>query len=157
MQPISNELINGLHNLGIFQNVVIYKYFRLLKNRKLYVSKMYQRNLKNHSYIVQYVKDNRKQLGSISYFIKITNCNCVRKPCRCNENHYVVMEKIVTDDILMIQGNNFMYDSNTFLHKCHVTNNIVLIPVNNITTICVLMNINNQMYMGIPVNQQELE
>lgn len=117
---------------------------------------MYQRDLKNHSYIVQYVNDNRKQLGSIS-FIKITNCNCVRKPCRCNENHYVVMKKIVTDNILMIQGNNVMYDSNTFLHKCHVTNNIVLIPVNNITTICVLMNINNQMYVGIPVNQQELK
>lgn len=157
VQPIPNELINGLHNLGIFQNIVIYKYSRLLKNRKLYVSKMYQRDLKSHSYIVQYVNDNQLQLGSISYFIKITNCNCIRKPCKCNGNHYVVMEKIVTDNILIIQGDNFMYDSNTFLHKCHVTNNIVLIPVNNITTIFVLMNINNQMYVGIPVNQQELE
>jgi len=118
---------------------------------------MYERDLKSHSYIVQYKNDNELQLGSISYFIKITSCICVRKSCRCNGNHYVVIQKIVTDNILFIQGNNFIYDSNTFLHKCHTTNNIVLLPVNNITTICVLININNQMYVGIPVNQQEFE
>jgi len=132
IQPIPNYLIYELHNLRIFQNAVVYKYFRLLKNGKLFVSKMYERDLKSHSYIVQYINDNQLQLGSISYFIKITSCNCIRKSCRCNGNHYAVIPKIITDNILFIQGNNFIYDSNTFLHKCHITNNIVLIPVNNI-------------------------
>lgn len=156
MPLIPNDLINVLRNIQIPENVIIHKYFRLLQNGKLYISQSYQRNLETQSYIIQYIDNDQFQLGSIIYFIKISNCNC-RRLCRCNGDHYAIIKKIVTDNLLSIQGDNFIYDSDTFLHKCRIQVNIELLPIGSIVTPCVHMIINNEMYVGIPVNQQELE
>jgi len=35
------------------------------------------------------------------------------------KNHFALIQKIITDDVFFIQADNFIYNSNTFLQKCH--------------------------------------
>lgn len=74
-QRITDIVKNALDNSGIlYDEFLIYHYFKLLYNNKLYVSKMYNRTLQSESSVVQFFHNNEERLGFIHLFIKLSNC-----------------------------------------------------------------------------------
>ena len=73
-------------------------------------------------------------------------------------NHYAIIREINSQSFFNAQGNNNVaYDSRTFLHKCNLVNNVIAISVEALTAVCIYMNIADQIYVGLPVNQKERE
>ncbi|XP_066584839.1 uncharacterized protein [Prorops nasuta] len=158
LNPVPNTLARIIFSTLHIYNFKVYKYFRLLKDSILFVSKMYPRHLKTTSYAIQIKANGELQLGLILYFIKISNCNCAQQSCKCIGDHYALIQKVSTVDVFAVSGYRFNYNSINFLHECHAEiNNYTLIPVQNIFKLCILLNIEDKMYIGITMNEYELE
>lgn len=57
-----------------------------------------------------------------------------------------------------MQGDHrIIADINFFLQNCHTIDNCLAIPIENLKYVCVYIKIDDQMYIGIPINQTELE
>ncbi|KYN27887.1 hypothetical protein ALC57_02710 [Trachymyrmex cornetzi] len=87
----------------------------------------------------------------------IPNCNEQFCQCEHREKHYAIVQQIITDVAFVARGDNFIADTNFFLRKCYKTENCIAIPIETLKYICIFMKIDEQMYVGIPVNQKELE
>lgn len=146
------------NNLSV-DNIVIQQYFRLLKNNKLYVSKMYKSdNLQTQSSVVQYTQRGQDKFGRIYYFMKVLDCACGQAACNCARRHYAVIREIISDSVFVARGNRFTQNSRSFLHKCHETNIVNVVSVNDLVTPCFYMKFtNDQAYVSLPVNKKELE
>ena len=154
-----------IYNLGNPQNFQALTYSRLLKNGTLYVTETYQQNLTTYSSAVQYVHNLEPKLGILYTFIRLKNCDCALRGCQCAANHYAILGEINNQIFFNEQGNNDVaYDSRTFLHKCNLVNNfkvtclircIIAISVGTLTAVCIYINIADQIYVRLPVNQKE--
>ena len=153
-----NIVRRACQNSNIRVNGFMWQYFRLLKKGILYVAETYPRVLQTKSDIVQYHDGNQSLLGSVAYFIKIVpRCDCMRTVCECMGTHYSIVGKIVTDGFFTAIGRNCTQNTSSFLRRCHVTNNTFAIAVENLDTVCVHVDIDNEMFVGIKVNTKELE
>ncbi|CAD6229384.1 GSCOCG00006565001-RA-CDS, partial [Cotesia congregata] len=78
-------LHRAVHHLLAIRNIK--KYYRLLKDGKLYISDQYSRDLKTISSDVQYIDNTgTPRFGRIYCFTKITECECLTA-CDCNGIH----------------------------------------------------------------------
>lgn len=157
---LPNIIITAMHNSRIPETVSWWQYFRLLKNGYLYVSQMYKADLQTESSVVQYVNnEGQTHHAKVQCFIKTIHQNCNEQLCQCEhrEKHYAIIQKIATDNAFVIRGDNNTADTNFFLQKCHETDNFIAIQVETLKCVCVYMKIDNQMYIGMPINQKELE
>ncbi|CAD6223282.1 GSCOCG00011739001-RA-CDS, partial [Cotesia congregata] len=78
-------LHRAVHHLLPIRNIK--KYYRLLKDGKLYISDQYSRDLKTISSDVQYIDNTGTPcFGRIYCFTKITECKCLTA-CHCNGIH----------------------------------------------------------------------
>nr|XP_012234439.1 PREDICTED: uncharacterized protein LOC105679152 [Linepithema humile] len=160
LQRLPNIITTAMCNSRIPETVSWWQYFRLLKNSYLYVSQMYKTDLQTESSIIQYVNnEDQTHHAEIQCFIKTIHQNCNEQFCQCEhrERHYAIAQQISTDDAFLVRGDYNVADTNFFLHKCHKTDNFTAIPIEKLKCVCVYMKIDNQMYIGIPINQKELE
>ena len=44
-----------------------------------------------------------------------------------------------------------------FLQKRHLVDNVTIIPVASLITVCIYNNIDNELYIALPVNDKEIE
>jgi len=155
---VPDLIFQAFKNEGYQQNGVFLQYSRLLKNNKLYISKSYPRTLQTESYLTKYCEaDGNWSLGAIDSFIKfIPQCNC-QGNCRCIATHSAIIYKIVTENIFIVRGDKYMNNTSSFLHKCRLTDEVKAIQIESLDSVCVNINIENRMYVGIPVNEQDLE
>lgn len=135
------------------------QYCRLLKNGLIYVAEAYPRNLATKSDVVKYNDNNTVKLGLIHCFVKIIaiNCECMQPECKCIGLHYAIVKEISTDRVFHAIGQNYRQSTHNFLRQCHLTNNVAAVAVENLAGVCVHINIDNVMYIGLPVNTKELE
>lgn len=45
----------------------------------------------------------------------------------------------------------------SFLLKYFITDNYIAVPITSLQTVCIYMNINNEVYIGLPINNKERE
>ena len=154
-----NIVTIALRNSNVRVNdAVLWRYFRLLKNRLLYVAEMYPKNLQTKSDVAVYISNGTMQLGLIHCFMKIVQrCECIQQECECVCTHYAVVEEIVSDKVFDAIGNNYVQNTHNFLRQCHLTGNMSVIPIENLKSVCFHMLIDGVMYVGIPINNKELE
>ena len=152
-------IINAFANSNIrVDNAVFHKYFRLLKYGQLYVSKMYAKNLQTESFAVEFRDGVQSELGFIYCFVKMFRCTCHEEECVCTDQHFAILQKITPYSVFVAEGdNNIRYNTAKFLRKCHKTNQIYAISIDRLTKVCVRMNVNNCLYIAIPINNEELE
>lgn len=149
-----------MQNNGIIgNNLKIWEYLRLLKNKKLYVSDMYRRALQTQSSVVLFHDEhNVNKFGLIHSFLKILNCNCGQvRNCNCAVNHFAIVSEFQTRSTFVAEGDGVRYSSAKFMYKCDPRNILTAVPVQNIVQLCVYMNIDDQMYVAVPINDKELE
>lgn len=151
---ITNALNEGRINII---GVQLWQFLRLLKKDKLYVSEQYTRTMKTSTSVVKYHDEELIKNGSIWCFIKYFNCRCMLDDCHCEFEYFAIIREFITDDVYVAEGDNFIYDSSSFLHKCHETGNAKAISIDNIITPCIYMNLNDQKYVATPMNTKELE
>jgi len=75
------------------QNVFLFQ--RLLYNKTLYCSEVYNISMKTKSFCVKYRVNARDHIGLIQCFVKISNCNCQRL-CECASKIYALVKKCAT-------------------------------------------------------------
>lgn len=154
------ELIQrAMENVRILRNFRISTFSRLLKNGKLYVSNTYKNNLQTCSSTVQYIINNNEyKLGIIHCFVKIHNCNCEIQNCQC-ENLYlaILQSELICRNVFQAQGDYFEHNSLPFLQQCEVVESAIAVPIQNLTSLCIYMNVDNSVYIGLPINEKELE
>lgn len=155
---VPDVISDALRRAGYEQWVSIAQYLRLLKDKILYVSKEYPRTLQTSSYIVKYTElDGNSSFGAVSTFVKLTpQCHC-GGDCRCRDTHAAIINKIHTDDVFLVRGEEHTYSTNTLLRKCHVTDEVKAIDIGSLDSVCIHMDIEDQLYVGIPVNKKDLE
>ncbi|KAK0160280.1 hypothetical protein PV328_007708 [Microctonus aethiopoides] len=133
------------------------RYLRLLKDKKLYICEKYTRELQSKFSVVKYSNLNRKHFGIIDCFVKLS-CNCFSRECQYKTSHIAIVKEIISDGVFIARGNpGITYSTSEFLHKCHTTNNITAVPIEDLITVCVFMKIDDEEYIAIPVNDKELE
>lgn len=131
---------------------------QIIKNGTLYVSETYEQNLQTFSSAVQYLHNLQPKLGILQTFIKLKNCNCVLRECQCAVSNYAIAQEITSQSFFNVRGDyNVANDSPAFLHKCNLINNIIAISVEALTAVCIYININEQIYIALPINQKERE
>lgn len=121
---------------------------------------MYKADLQTESSVVQYVNnEGQTHYAKIQCFIKTVHQNCNEQLCQCEhrERHYAIVQKIVIDDAFFVYGDYNIADTNFFLQKCHKTDNFTAIPIETLKCVCIYIKIDDQMYIGVPINQKELE
>lgn len=136
------------------------QYFRLLKNDFLYVSQMYKTDLQTKSSVVLYIHNNNQTyFAEIQCFIKTMHRCCNEQICQCQqrEKHYAIIQKIATDDVFIVRSNNNVADTSSFLQKCHKINNFIAIPIVSLICVCIYIEIDNNTYVSMPINEKEVE
>ncbi|CAG5075370.1 Protein of unknown function [Cotesia congregata] len=123
----------------LMDNITIRLYFRLIKNNKVYVSKMYKDNMQTQSSVVQYLKNGQLRFGLIYCFIQWSRCICLQNICNCNINHHFANERQTT----------------SFLCKCDEI--IEAVAVDSLVTPCFYIKIQAQIYVAVPINNKERE
>ena len=72
--------------------------------------------------------------------------------------HYPIVRQVSSRSFFNARGdNNVAYDSRAFLHKCDIVKNLIAIPVEALTAVCIYINIDDQIYIGLPVKQKKRE
>ncbi|XP_011314653.1 uncharacterized protein [Fopius arisanus] len=142
-------------NLSIF--------YRLWKNKSLYISTMYKRCKKTDSSCVRYNSNGRIEFGIIKCFMRVSNCNC-KSYCssdQCDSQYCAIIEKCITlprfnsslnDDSL---NSDFNYSG---VYECTLTDNLIAVNINEISHICFFLKISKkQHYIVDPTNTIEVE
>ncbi|XP_011859941.1 PREDICTED: uncharacterized protein LOC105557338 [Vollenhovia emeryi] len=157
LNEIPDIVFEAMQHTGILVNdITVWQlYFRLLKNNKIY--EMYKEDLQTQSSVVQYLENDQVKFGVIYCFIKLSRCNCMQAICDCARQHYAIIYGIVSNELFAAQGNQFMYTSELFLHKCHETNIERAILVETLITTCIYVKLQEQSYVAVPINNKELE
>lgn len=147
---------NGLH----VDQYRIWTYFRLLKNKKLYVSELYTRHLQTSSSSIKYYDntDNLMKYGIVRRYLRLLSNQCRHNNnCNCEYSHVAIIREIRCEDEFQVEGNQYMYSTAGFIYKCRDANIVKIIPINSIITPCFYTRINQQSYILVPINQKELE
>lgn len=85
-------------------------------------------------------------------------CDCPAAICLCPSCHYAIIQKGLCHNSYHSRGNRFMPNTSKFLLKCNITDEVVAIPVQSLLTVRIYINIhNNNVCIGLPVNQRDLE
>lgn len=159
LQEIPQTILNAFEEIGLAHapHIHVYQYLRLLKDERLYVSSLYRQDLQTQYFVVQFSENQNCNLGKVHCFVKISTCNC-NAECNCVVLHYAIIERIVGDSVFLATGDhNFSHSSVQFLQKCHDTNHFVAIPIQNLLKVCILIKLEDQMYVAMPINDKELE
>lgn len=151
-------IVRALENSGFEIEGPTWQYLRLLKDGQLYVAETYLRESSTRSCYVKYLDNDDIKFGVIHSFIKMDiHCRCRHDPCDCERNHLAIVKEIATEGEFMAEGDIYRQGTMKFLRKCYVSDVVCAINVSNLVSVCVGMNIRNQLYIGIPVNSKELE
>lgn len=118
---------------------------------------MYKEHLQTQSFVAQYLDNNRIKFASIYSFIKMSKCNCMQGVCDRKSQHYALIREIVSDEVFVAQGNQFVCTSESYLHKYHETNIVRAILVEKLITTCIYVKLKEQIYIALPINKKELQ
>lgn len=135
-------------------NIMTFK--KLYKNKMLYSSKYHQNNKKTASFIVKYIDNTDKYIGSIEQFIRVSNCTC-KRICCCPAKHYAIICKLETINPFWIRSEG---DTLSFIHECvHESNQITVTDIENLKYVCHYVHIENPnaKYVIEPANTLEFE
>lgn len=156
---IPEHIRQALLHFGLEVNEYhIWKYLRLLKEKKLYVSDEYRRNLQTSSSAIQYFNnDNQAQYGKIQYYLRLYNNRCEHNDCNCEYVHVAIVREVICDSMYQADGNQYRYNTAGHFYKCHTTANIKIISVTSIKKPCFFITIDGQSHISVPVNNKELE
>lgn len=158
LPDISEIIDEALRNCNIDSNLVdVWSFLRLLKNKKLYLSQLYRNDLQHLSSVIQYSENDTMKYGMVHNFVKLINNQCAHHDCDCQYIYYAIINEIICDRDIEVNGNNYRYSTASFLYQCRETNNLKAIPIESITTPCTFMNIENENYLAIPINSIEVE
>ncbi|CAG5075409.1 Protein of unknown function [Cotesia congregata] len=145
-------LHRAVHHLLPIRNIK--KYYRLLKDGKLYISDQYSRDLKTISSDVQYIDNTGTPcFGRIYCFTKITECKCLTA-CHCNGIHQAIIKKFEFNNAFQLSYNNIKIP---YLYEFWITEEYVAVPVQFLKSVCISMEVDNRSFIAVPVNTTELE
>ncbi|XP_015124327.1 uncharacterized protein LOC107046259 isoform X1 [Diachasma alloeum] len=155
---MSDRIRNALQNSHLAQFTFIWQYLRLLKDQQLYVAELYPKDLQTESYIIEYLDNGKRELGSVHCFLKIViRCECRQIVCQCQGHHVAVIKQLEAYDSFVAEGNQYTRPTGHFLNKCRITDNLLAINITQIENVCVRMVIDGELYIAIPVNNKERE
>lgn len=80
-------------------------FFRLLKNRLVYVSEKYTRATKTSSSYVMYRENDLHCFGSVFTFLKTKLCQCIDE-CACGSECYAIFKRVEEIDTFVPTGHN---------------------------------------------------
>ncbi|CAG5102758.1 Protein of unknown function, partial [Cotesia congregata] len=146
LDEIPPNLVEMLNNTNVENITKILKYFKILRNKKLYVSNLYPKELQTRSDGIKYSINNRSYLGLIE-----------RQICGCPGAHFAVTQQVITEELFTVSSDNFTFNTLEYLHKYFAGGRYLLVPIVNIDTVCIIMNVEEEMYLGLPLNSHELE
>ena len=147
-----------MKNFHIIRYFKVWQFSRLLKNGKLFVTETYKDNLQTYSAAAQYIDNNNQlHLGILHCSVKVKNYNCEIQNSDFENMYFAIIGQLFCNEVFRMQGDNFRYDSRNFLQKCVTVNNLITILIASLCSTCIYINIENQVFIGLPVNQKELE
>ena len=154
-----SELIQrAMQNIQILRNFRVWTFSRLLKNGTLYVANTYKDNLQTCSSVAEYVHNHEFKLGAIHCFVKVHNCDCEIQNCECEKLYFAILQnEMICRNVFETQGNFFYHNSLSFLQQCEIVENVIAIPITTLISVCIYMNVDNSVYIGLPINRKELE
>ncbi|KAK0156711.1 hypothetical protein PV327_011695, partial [Microctonus hyperodae] len=84
-----------------------FKYLRLLKDKKLYVSDEYRKVLQTSSSAMQYFDnvDNQMKYGLVQHFLRLIDNQCRHNNCICEVVHLAIVKEVVCDSMFQADGN----------------------------------------------------
>lgn len=87
----------------------------------------------------------------MKYYLKITECECV-KSCLCEGQYYAVIKNLKIIDNLL--KNPFREINDSFIYSCSIDEEIVTIDIHNIICLCFFMYIQDKKthYVAEPIN-----
>ena len=107
---------------------------------------------------MKYFHNNEFKLGTIHCFVKVHNCDCEIQNCECEHLYFAILEnESIYRNVFQTDGNYFQHNSSSFLQQCEIVENVIAIPIATLITVCLYMNVDNSVYVGLPINQKELE
>ncbi|KAE8752462.1 hypothetical protein FOCC_FOCC000933 [Frankliniella occidentalis] len=128
-------------------------YFRLLKDRLLYVAERYERDLASKSSYVMYDYRGTICYGMIELFIR-TPCHCGEAVCLCVTRHFAVIRQFQIVDYFRIPY--YADFPLKHIHRVVQGNNLHVVPVQHLKTVCVYIPVYNQIFLARPLNLHEL-
>lgn len=142
-----------LRNFDIDENKIHF-FYRLLNNGLLFDCKLYNRQKKTKSSVVEYVQDGMLCIGRIEVFVKICTCTYTKDSSNCNVNdckYYAIINKYEYKPAFEC---DLMHESTSFIYLCTNTNLDVrsAVPVGNVQQVLFEIVVDQCTYVIKPVN-----
>ncbi|KAK0073858.1 hypothetical protein PV325_009097 [Microctonus aethiopoides] len=85
-----------------------FKYLRLLKHKKLYMSDEYRKVMQTSSSAMQYFDnaDNQMKCGLVQHFLRLIDNQCKHNNCNCQIIHLAIVKEVVCDSMFQADGNH---------------------------------------------------
>jgi len=126
------------------------KFFSRLSIRgTVYAAKIYNRASRTVSYCVEYLVHDEDEVGLIECFCDMCDCK-YKTNCKCKSQCVALMrvcERKVIDGL----------KENKFVSKLRITDSYVIVDVNNIITMCAMIDLKGDIFCARRVNEEELE
>lgn len=151
--PIIRRLLSDAFN--IFGGRYSY-FYRLKINGLVYSSEEYVRSKQKKSCFVEIYNDGILYICKVISFIRWSACgnNC-NVPCVQCEKKYFCLVAVYDKDIWELHNIPNMIP--THLSKVHDTGEKKMFPIQAIRTMCIFMPVDNKEYIGVPINNLEVE
>lgn len=104
------------------------------------------------SYCVVY--GNYDNVGLIESFIRWSNCNC-RVLCKCKAQFYAILSLNDTENVRTNQLEEIRKP--TFIKQMTNRHEVLAVPIMDLVSLCVCMQIDNKLFCCAPVNTIEAE
>jgi len=121
---------------------------RLQVKKLIYSTENYTRSKKTVSCCVEYGES--KNIGIIQHFVKVILCQCTNRNCCCKEQFFAIVRPC---EKKTIEG----LPKNDFINEIKVFDQMIPVRVQELNTMCVFMEFDNQCYYSRRVNNEELE
>jgi len=131
LAEIPGFIRHALRDLN-YNKVMTYK--RLLKDKKIYVSESYQRDVETVSSYVAFSVNNVVLFGCINTFVKLTECDCINN-CQCPGEHYAILDPLVTEGQFQAMGDRRCQIFLPHIFKCFRAEAYNCIPVSRLDTV----------------------
>ncbi|XP_052130279.1 uncharacterized protein LOC127751196 isoform X1 [Frankliniella occidentalis] len=130
----------------------VFLFHRVKLRGILITSEKYAKSQSSCSHYVQYTCDGNSKYGSVHSFVKVKVCSCSEK-CHHSSQFYAFMNYYSNESCFTTAN---PCHSIQHIQKCLKTETIELVPICQITNVCICVNVSASVYLCTPLNEVEM-